>query len=300
MEITYDYYRIFYYVAKYGNFTRAATILGSNQPNISKYIGKLEKQLGCKLFVRSNRGVTMTPEAEKLYAHVSIAYEHIREAELELENDKTLQNGNITIGVSSNALHGMVLEALSWFRDTYPGIRLCVLNYSTPDALQVLKNGLVDFSVVTTPFQVDAGYIEMNLRTYKEILVGGSHYESLAGSVQSLKDLVQYPFVGLRKGTATYDLYMQFFLDHGLIYDPNVEVTISEQLSPMILNNLGIGFVADGIVQEAIRAGKIFQIPIKEDVPERSICLIQDRSRHLGEAAKALKQRLLYQRLDYE
>ena len=35
--ITYDYYRIFYYVAQYKSFTKAAAALGNNQPNIALY-----------------------------------------------------------------------------------------------------------------------------------------------------------------------------------------------------------------------------------------------------------------------
>ena len=63
MEITYDYYRIFYYAAKYKSFSKAAEILMSNQPNITHFMNNLENQLGCRLFIRSNRGVTLTREA---------------------------------------------------------------------------------------------------------------------------------------------------------------------------------------------------------------------------------------------
>ena len=62
MEITYDYYRIFYYAAKYKSFSKAAEILMSNQPNITHFMNNLENQLGCRLFIRSNRGVTLTRE----------------------------------------------------------------------------------------------------------------------------------------------------------------------------------------------------------------------------------------------
>ena len=55
MEVTYDYYRIFYYAAKYKSFSQAATILMSNQPNVTRAIHNLESQLGCRLFIRSNR-----------------------------------------------------------------------------------------------------------------------------------------------------------------------------------------------------------------------------------------------------
>ena len=47
MEINYDYYRIFYYVAKYKSFTQAAHVLLNNQPNITRSMNNLENQLGC-------------------------------------------------------------------------------------------------------------------------------------------------------------------------------------------------------------------------------------------------------------
>ena len=105
MEVTYDYYRIFYYAAKYKSFSQAATILMSNQPNVTRAIHNLESQLGCRLFIRSNRGAELTPEGERLYSHVAIAYEHLHAAELELENEKKLEQGTVTIGVSEIALH---------------------------------------------------------------------------------------------------------------------------------------------------------------------------------------------------
>ena len=78
MNISYDYYRIFYYVAKCGNITQAAKELANNQPNVTRVIKTLEQALGCSLFVRSHNGVVLTPEGDKLYAHVKIAVENIQ------------------------------------------------------------------------------------------------------------------------------------------------------------------------------------------------------------------------------
>ena len=63
MVISYDAYRTFYTVAKLGSFTRAANALMSSQPNLTRTIRNLESVLGCTLFVRSNRGVSLTPES---------------------------------------------------------------------------------------------------------------------------------------------------------------------------------------------------------------------------------------------
>lgn len=56
MNVNLEYYRIFYYVAKYQNFTRAARALGNSQPNVTRAMNLLEQEIHCTLFIRTNRG----------------------------------------------------------------------------------------------------------------------------------------------------------------------------------------------------------------------------------------------------
>ena len=79
MYVDWEYYKIFYYVAKYQNFTKAARVLGNNQPNITHSMSRLESQLNCVRFIRSNRGVTLTPEGEMLYSRIASAAVQIQE-----------------------------------------------------------------------------------------------------------------------------------------------------------------------------------------------------------------------------
>ena len=151
MYVDWEYYKIFYYVAKYQNFTRAARVLGNNQPNITHTMNKLEDQLHCVLFIRSNRGVTLTPEGETLYARIASAAVQIQDAEAELSASATLEHGAISISATETALNICLSERLQAFHAQYPGIRLRLSNHSTPQAIQAVKNGEVDFAVVTTP-----------------------------------------------------------------------------------------------------------------------------------------------------
>lgn len=293
MEITYDYYRIFYYVAKYKSFSKAAAALMSNQPNVSRFMNNLENQLGCKLFIRSNRGVSLTPEGQKLYQHVSIAFHHIQAAELELVNDKSLTNGIVTIETSETALHVLLLPILQRFHQNYPGIRLCISNHTTPQALHVLRSGLADFAIVTSPEKVNKPLKKTPLVQFQEILIGSSQYAFLADNTRHLSELSAYPLISLSKEAATYEFYSKLYLQHNLLWNPDTKVATTDQVLPLVKNGLGIGFVPETFALEALKTKEVFQIPLYEEIPARTICLIEDKSHSLSIAANAFKRLLL-------
>ena len=104
MYVSYEHYRVFYYVAKCGNVTQAAKLLLNNQPNVTRTIKNLEAELGCTLFSRSNRGMRLTTEGARLYEHIRIAFSHIEAAEEEILDSRNLRTGMVYIAASEVAL----------------------------------------------------------------------------------------------------------------------------------------------------------------------------------------------------
>lgn len=292
MNISYDYYRVFYYVAKYKSFTGAAGALLNNQPNITRMIKKLEEELGCTLFVRQRRGVSLTPEGEKLYAHISVAFEHILSGEQEIARDKSLQSGIVTIAASEIALHCVLLPVLKKFRNTYPGIRIKILNHSTPQAIDVLKKGLADFAVVTEPFDTSAGISSKNLGLIQEVLVCSSAFSLSTGTVITNEQLKQYPLIGLGEKTSSFTFYSDFFSSMGFSFSPDVEAATADQILPMIKSDLGIGFVpTDFLKKENMK--QLVILKMRPSIPKRNICILKKKDTSLSIAASELEKLLL-------
>ena len=245
MYVDWEYYKIFYYVAKYQNFTKAARVLGNNQPNITHSMNRLESQLNCVLFIRSNRGVTLTPEGEMLYSRIASAAVQIQDAEEELSASATLEHGAISISATETALNIYLSEKLRAFHTEYPGIRLRISNHSTPQALQAVKNGEVDFAIISTPAEVEPGLKLVELKSFYEVLVGGRTFTALASQSLTLKELSNYPLISLSDESMTRSFYRQFFLDHDAVLRPDTEAATTDQMLTLVKSELGLAFVPE-------------------------------------------------------
>ena len=292
MNVNLEYYRIFYYVAKYQNFTRAARVMGNSQPNITRAMNLLEQEIHCTLFIRTNRGVRLTPEGEKLYIRVSAAMEQLQTAEEELHESSGLEHGTISIGASETALNIYLLEKLRTFHMEYPGIRLKIYNHSTPQAVQAVKNGEIDFAVVTTPTDAETPLKKVDLYSFQEILVGGKTFMALGSQELSLAEVQNYPFICLGRETQTWKFYQQIFEKHGLELMPDTEAATTDQILPLVKNELGMAFLPEAMAREAIEKGEIVELSLRERVPQRSVCMVYDRQHPLSAAAKELKSRM--------
>ena len=84
MDINYELYKVFYYVATTLSFSEAAGQLYISQSAVSQSIKTLEKKLNQTLFIRSTKKVQLTPEGEILLRHVEPAMNLIKRGEAHL------------------------------------------------------------------------------------------------------------------------------------------------------------------------------------------------------------------------
>ena len=290
MYIAYDYYRIFYYVAKYGNVTQAARVLLNNQPNLTRAVKTLESELGCPLFIRSNRGMKLTPEGERLFRHIRIAIENIEAGEAEIIESRNLERGSVFVAASEVALHCVLLPVLKKYRTLYPGIKLKISNHSTPQAIDAIKNGFADIAVVTTPTLPSAMLEEITVRKFREVAVCSSAFSELWGRKVSFEELLSYPLISLGTQTKSYEFYSEFFAGEGLRYQPETEAATADQIVPMVKADLGIGFVPEEFL-EGIEGVSV--IETESPLPEREIRVVKRCEQPLGIAAKEMEKLIL-------
>ena len=292
MNSNFEYYKIFYYVAKYENLTKAATALKTSQPAVTRTIHKLEGELGCRLFTRSKTGMKLTPEGRTFYGYVAAGCAQFFKGENDLSNLISLENGTIYISATETALHCYLFQAMEEFNSLYPNVRFKILNNSTTESVNAVKEGKVDLAFVSANLQVAKPLRMKILRKDRDILIAGMRFEELkAGKEElSLKELVSYPWISLTAETITRRFLNEYFEKNGLTFAPDMELATTDMILPAVRHNLGLGFIPAEFADAELKSGQVFEIKVKEKLPERNIVLIYDMEYPQSIAAKEFQK----------
>lgn len=288
MNINLEYYKIFYYVAKNASFTLAAEELCISQPAVSQGIKLLENSLGSSLFIRTQKGVKLTPEGEVLYSYVARGYESILIGETKFKKMIDLENGEIRIGASDMTLQFYLLTYLEEFHMKYPGIKVTVTNAPTPETLEYLYEGKIDFGVVSAPFVAKHEIAVKNVREIKDVFVAGSRFGTLKDQTLEYADLEKLPIICLEKNTSTRSYMDEILKNNGVILEPEFELATSDMIVQFTLRNLGVGSVVRDFAEKYIESGELFELKFRKEIPTRNFCIITSDKNPISTAAKEL------------
>lgn len=285
MNISMEYYKIFYNVAKQGSVTKAAKELCLSQPAVSQAVKALEDSLGTVLFVRKSKGVELTTEGSMLYEYVKRGYEQIKLGEEKIKQMLNLDVGEIRIGASDMTLQFYLLPYLEKFHSIHPNIKVHVTNAPTPLTIDHLLAGRIDFGVVSTPFELDNRFRVFKGRKIRDIFVAGNRFIDLKDKQLDYSVLREYPLISLEKNTSTRRYVDQFLMKNNVVLNPEFELATSAIVTQFAVRNLGIGCVVEDFAYEEISNGRLFQLQFEKEIPQREICIITDQKVPMSKSA---------------
>jgi LysR family nitrogen assimilation transcriptional regulator len=138
----------FVQVAELGSFTRAARLLGTAQPALSRQVRALETELRQTLFARTGRGVTLTEPGKRLLAHGRGILQQVERARLDLEEHRGAPVGHLAVGLPPSVGRVITAPLVVACRERFPQATLTVVEGLSAYVLEWLLQGRVDVAVV--------------------------------------------------------------------------------------------------------------------------------------------------------
>ena len=285
MDINYELYKVFYYVATSLSFSEASKQLYISQSAVSQSIKTLESRMNQSLFIRSTKKVRLTPEGEILLRHIEPAINLIQRGENQIMEANTLGGGQLRIGASDTICRYFLVPFLNKFHKAYPDVHIKVTNQTSPGCVDLLENGQVDFVVTNYPnSRIGNTNRIYTIKKFNDVFVANRNFFNLENQELSFEELLNYPILMLDRQSTTSEFLHHLFLQHELDLVPEIELSSNDLLMDLANIGLGIAFIPDYLL--TAERSDMYPLKLKETLPEREIVIVTSESIPLSPAAR--------------
>lgn len=177
---------VFVRVSASRSFTAAGQQLGISASAVSKAIARLEERLGVRLFHRSTRTVSLTPEGALFHERCRRILYEVESAEAELMQTRQVPRGKLRISLPS--VGTLFMPKLGEFKRRHPDIELDI-DYSDR-LVDVIEEGFD--AVIRTGEPSDSRLVARRLGACRRVIVGSPDYFDKAGIPLKPEDLASH------------------------------------------------------------------------------------------------------------
>lgn len=288
MDINYELYKVFYYVANTLSFSEASKHLFISQSAVSQSIKALEKKLGQTLFIRSTKKVVLTPEGEILLRHIAPAINLIKRGESQI-SESSSTGGQIRIGSSDTICRYFLVPYLERFHREFPNAHIKVTNATSIKCAELLESGQVDLVITNYPNTYFGNLASVKIiKDFQDVFIANNTFEELKDKEISFRTLLDYPILMLDKKSTTSEFLHALFLKHQLDLVPEIELNSNDLLIDLANIGLGIAFIPDFCLSE--RNDDLFIVKTKEQIPARQLALAYNPQLSVSRATKEFMQ----------
>ncbi|WP_338882308.1 LysR family transcriptional regulator [Xenorhabdus sp. TH1] len=187
----------FVITAQLGSFTAAAERLGLTKSAVSKNVGRLEDRLGVKLFQRSTRSLSLTPDGEAFLTNCQSAIDILERAESALTSHIAHPSGRLRIDLPAAFGRQRILPALLNIAREYPELSLTV---SFSERFVDLIDEGIDLAIRIGELSDSSGLVARKLTTQKLVICAAPKYLYLNNEPETPEELSQHRcIVGFRR-----------------------------------------------------------------------------------------------------
>jgi len=223
-------------VAEIKSMNRAALVLNISQPQLSRYIAALEHEAGTELFVRGQRGVTLTMSGQLLAERVKPILQQINALQEELGRATTELAVLGMPAVLREVVTGPVIAALV---KAHPQLQLRVYEGLSNAIKGWLHNGLVDVGMVAFEAELTPPFVQTPLVREPLLLIGDADCGLSADSPVKLDELGEFKFVLAGKPNLLRHIVEAGMRRRGIAFKSVVEAESSSLALELVRQGLG-------------------------------------------------------------
>jgi len=284
--LNFNQFRIFYYVAKHLNYTRAAADLFISQPAVTAQMKAFEEYCGFKVFKKKGRKNWLTDEGRTLFEYASNIFSLEKDIEGVIDDMRQLKRGVLRIGTTKAYARYFMPLMLSTFHGKFPNIRIELNEGSSHDMALSLLEFKNEVAVIAKTGDIK-GLRYIPFSQEEMVLIAAPDHPLTRQAAVNFQMLAEVPFIMKDRGSGTRRLVDDLFEQNACKPDILMEVSNSEFIKELVHRGDGVSLLVRESAAAEIAEGRLAAIPLKDHHPylDVSICYLADQ--HLSPSARA-------------
>ena len=227
-------------IARRLSFTAAAEELAVAQPALSQQIAALERELGVRLFERTNRRVALTDAGRAFVARAERVIADLEAAAEEMSAYAGGLRGRVVVGAHQSFAEHVLPKLLGRFHAEQPGIEVAMREGIADELLARLESGTIDVFIGHFPgATLPAAFHAEPLYDDELVIAVAARHRFGSRSSVRIEELRDEPFVIFRPGSASTHLLNQVAREAG--FEPRVAFESEDSLTVRSLVAEGLG-----------------------------------------------------------
>lgn len=263
----------FVQVAETGSFSKAAVLLETAQPALSRQVRALETELRETLLIRTGRGVTLTDAGRRLLEHGHAIMQRVALAKEDLGSQRDEPVGRITIGLPPSLARRLTLPLIDGFSKEMPKARLAVVEGFSMNIAEWLTSGRMDLGLVYTP--EPHPHIEVTPVLEERLcLIGPASTLSGRTSVP-FEHLSEFPLIMPQRGQIFRKLMEAQATLSQVKLNVVWEVSSVSAILDLVRGGYGYAALTDSAMHSHMAGQALVGVPIKSPHVVSTLCLVQ-------------------------
>lgn len=279
--------RVLMSVVQAGSMGKAAKLLATSQPAVSRSIAELEHALGVRLLDRSAQGIEPTPYGRVLLKRGTVVFDELHQGVKDIGFLADPTTGDLAIGAAIAIAEGFIASVISRLSQRYPCLTFQVLATDTATAYRALLDRRVDLAVVHVIESLAAESVNVeHIVDDPHVVIAGAQNPLARRRRLRLSDLVNEPWALSPPDSPYGAVVFEAFRAHGLKVPPTVVHSTLPLRATLLVTGRFLSMVPRVVMQFPPKNQLLRTLPIDLPTTVRPLALITLKNRTLNPVAQ--------------
>lgn len=265
--------KLFRAIAETASLSAGAALIYLSPGSASYRLKNLERTVGTALFLRTPKGMELTPAGEHLLKHVARVFTDLECMHGAMSSFAKGMRGSIRLFANSSSLNGFLPRDLAAFLVAYDQVNIELDEHNSDEIVLAVSDGIADIGVMAS--EIESGSLQVFPYAEDDLVIVTPIDHPLAGhAAVRFEDALSHDFVCMHRSTSNYQFLAVTASKLGKHLSTRIHAQNFSTVLQLVAARVGIALVPRSVLGSSGLEGNCVALPLLDDWAHRKLKIV--------------------------